>query len=423
MDNYINILILVGIIYYLYSRTTITDNIDGINNIKEGFFQSSSLLLTSPPKDIVMNNQISMPVLKLATAQDKTYPLELGYFFRHNIYPVNVIITRGSIDNLNMLLNDEVDLAFIDEDILSSIIEEENGNLKANLLNKLSIQYDESNHKYQSISNSIMSLAVLYYQYMLAITKKGTNIVNWIDLNNKNIGVLNSLSNSHNHLSRLIRFTRLKNQNFNIKIKVYDTFKEMSDGFKSNDIDAIYITTNQKNYMLRELSDELELRFISPFENKNYTSSDIRQTQEEDNQNRHLAKLQFKNSYNKTLNLNYFYKNINSTNHIKTKATRMLLVTRNKNENGNRNNASYNSQMEILIKNFISNINNLQKHINKYQSDTGSDRQIMNDINDAFIFEEQVSASKNINIHPSAKKIYKKLNLIKEIETKSCKIN
>lgn len=399
MDNYINLLILIIIIYYLYN------NIASIKTIEN--FNSTSILLSSPPDELILNTNISTPTLRLATAQNNTYPYQLGLYFRHNIYPTKIIITKGSVENIKLLLNNEVDLAFVDEDILVNIILEEHKKQPKQLLNIV-----QHNSETNSIFKDIHYLAMLYYQYLFGITKKGTNIVNWDDLNNRNVGVLDIYSASNYHLYKLIKLTKQSNSNFNPNIITYDSLQNLALALKSDEIEAIYITTNQKNFMLRDLSDELELRFISPFHNTLNTKLPNNQ---KELQKQYLARIQFKNLFDKTLNLNYFYKNINLNNHIKTKASRMILVASNKLKNNT-------NLYEILVKNFISNINGLQKHINSHKSDIGNDRMIMNDITDAFKFEDQASINKEIEIHTRAKKIYKKLGLIQEIETKSCKI-
>ena len=115
----------------------------------------------------------------------------------------------------------------------------------------------------------------------------------------------------------------------------------------------------------------------------------------------------------KTLDLNHFYQNINTTNYIETYASRMLLVCR---SNLNDENVA------IITDNIIKNLSKLQKNINEYLMVSDRNVMINNVISDAFVFNELASANKELEIHPGAAEIYQNNGLIRYLEVDSCPV-
>ena len=72
---------------------------------------------------IIINNRISLPVLTYANpAGNGSYHELVGAYFRRHIYPVQPIQTLSTIDTLYKFINNEVDIAFISEEILARYI-------------------------------------------------------------------------------------------------------------------------------------------------------------------------------------------------------------------------------------------------------------------------------------------------------------
>ena len=150
-----------------------------------------------------------------------------------------------------------------------------------------------------------------------------------------------------------------------------------------------------------------------------------------------LIKNKFHILFDKTLNLNTSYRNINTSSNIETYSTRLLLVCRDDIEN---------KYVEQIVENYIKHLERLQINMNKYLSsysiynetekeeyeleeneleeneleeneleESIENRSLYNSfVPDAFNFQEQVSV-KDIPIHKGAIKINKKYNLIKTV--------
>ena len=118
------------------TTSTTSDNKDKDKYI-EKFSQYSSLspslsntvqfdtntYLRDTNKPIIINNQISLPVIRYANPSGNgSYQELIGTYFRKHIYPINPINTLSNIDTLYKFINNEVDIAFISEEILAHYI-------------------------------------------------------------------------------------------------------------------------------------------------------------------------------------------------------------------------------------------------------------------------------------------------------------
>lgn len=534
ITNLLYYLSVIMILYYSISNEYLNNTIfnkTGLGKIlvniglKEGYSTnqlSTSLLFYNTNPEITLTNPDKYPIYKLGTAVDGTYPPNMGKYFRKSIFPTDIVKSGGSLENILRLQNGEIDYACVDEDILLNFIGKEDKYLKQ------SLPY------YDKYDNNIKFIASLYYQPMILITKKNTGILDIKDLKNgKRIGVTGNMSNSFFHLVKLLKIANVSIVN-DVQIFTYDNQKDLIKNFNSSSnisLDAIYMTTNQKNEELLNLSKEMELRFISPFiksqnyidvvkdtyqdsmpiityqdknvkkwsdlkgknigilskeyikasnllDNKSHRvkgyklisysnidslingfigNSDVNVSiiyignksnrmelfeklnpnvkntlyylspviQSEDYQNifrdldqnrkqsRDLIKKQFPYMFPKTLDLNHFYQNINTTNYIETYASRMLLVCR---SNLNDENVA------IITDNIIKNLSKLQKNINEYLMVSDRNVMINNVISDAFVFNELASANKELEIHPGAAEIYQNNGLISYLEVDSCPV-
>ena len=115
-------------------------------------------------------------------------------------------------------------------------------------------------------------------------------------------------------------------------------------------------------------------------------------------------KLILKNFYSihrKTVNLNDFYNNINTSHSLDTYSTKLLLVARND---------LFNKNIEKLTDNYIKNLSFLKHHINQFENK----KQFINyTVPDAFNFNNLINVKEDILIHNGSKDIYKKYKLLK----------
>jgi len=393
-------LIIALFLFYLYKRKVhihilqligLVENKDNIETFK-------SLLIDSPTNDIVLTNPDELPVYRLGTAVEGSYPQQMGLLFRKSIYPVDIITTSGGLDNIIKLINKELDIAFVDEELLLNFVGGEDKYITEYLKSR-KLQFTEEEKK------QIVYLASLYYQPFILITKQNSGILKWSDLKGRKIGVLSALSNSNSHLYKLLAITDIE-VNEEVTVVEYNNQKSMINAFR-NELDAIYFTSNQKNKALLDLSKEMKLRFISPRIQQiqvGLSEEELDKREENIKKRQDLFKKQFSFIFPKALDLNYFYQNINMYSFLDTYATRMILVARRDLDS---------SKINYMIRNLIKNLENLQLDINQYQYN----EKLNNIVGDAFQFNELASAPLELDIHAGAVSVYEEKKLIKFEET------
>ena len=400
-------LIIALFLFYLYKRKVhihilqllgLVENKDNIETFK-------SLLIDSPTNDIVLTNPDELPVYRLGTAVEGSYPQQMGLLFRKSIYPVDIITTRGGLDNIIKLINKELDIAFVDEELLLNFVGGEDKYITEYLKSR-KLQFTEEEKK------QIVYLASLYYQPFILVTKQNSGVLKWSDLKGRKIGVLSALSNSNSHLYKLLAITDIE-VNEEVTVVEYNNQNSMINAFR-NELDAIYFTSNQKNKVLLDLSKEMKLRFISPRIQQTHvglSEEELDKRDENIKKRQDLFKKQFSFIFPKALDLNYFYQNINMYSYLDTYATRMILVARRDLDS---------VKINYMIRNLIKNLENLQLDINQYQYN----EKLNNVVGDAFQFNELASAPLELDIHVGAVSVYEEKKLIKfEETTETRKIN
>ena len=423
----LKIILVLIIVYYLYKIngfSKIKNKLENIldptniklNNREKDFIKEkfsnvsdstlSGLLYDTPQKELVLKNPYDdLIVYNLGSGILNTYPIDLGIFFKKNIHPLNVMETRGSVENIIELLNNKVDFAFVDEDILASYLDKKptfiNNKIKKFINNRV---INRNNIK-------ITGIIPMYYQYFLTLTIQGTNIINWDDLSGRTIGITNEYSNSFYHFTNLVNITKQFDDTYNPIIKKYDKIINMINDLKNNNISAIFINCNQKNNYIRELTKDEKVRFITfrnqPHEIKNMFNLDL--FYEEQKSKKTLIKNNFNQIFEKTLNLSHFYKNINIHNFIYTYSTRMALVCRHNIDK---------KTCDLMFNNLISNNENMKKHINNFENV----EEINNYIDDAFNYMEFASLNKIIPLNNHIRKKLIEHKLIKEVTTEQSKL-
>jgi TRAP-type uncharacterized transport system substrate-binding protein len=383
------------IVYFFYSR--------GVLNSMLTFFGFESAIITKESfqslftddilktrNELVLHSPQDYPIYKLGTASKDTYPVEFGSFMHKRIYPMTTEITGGSMDNINLLIAGKLDVAIVDEDLL---------------LDYLSLSSSRTRNRTRNITNDevskIVGIAVLYEQPFLLISAQDRNIGNWEDIEGKVIGVLGKSSNSYYHYMKLLAITNLSSL---VNTKIYEEQEQMFSDFLNNKLDAFYITTNQKNKALLELSRNIKLRFISPIDfNKKLidSSSTDNSTAYKD-----LLKKQFKLTIPKTVDLNYFYSSINTASYLNTIASRMILICLRDLPN---------EHVNYMVRNIVKELKSLQININQYLYDM----KLNNVVTDAFIFDALASMTKEVDIHEGAKDYYKEVGLIRVEDSKT----
>lgn len=350
------------------------------------------------PEIIIKNNKEIIPI-KLGTSRKSAYPYKLGNYLRNNIYPTIPIITDGTMMNIELLKNNELNYSLVDEDILCDKIEE---------------------------LPNITAICPLYYQYAVLVLPKeeDNNISKWIDISsttNKNhiIGVLRKESNSYIYLKKFTVATRIINPeiNFTVNIKVYNDEEELINDFLEKKISSVFFMTNQKNSVLRRITDSTEVKLMAPLSResnqiKSVSELELKEVYEEKKDEVVKGNEIFNGTlFNKKLNLNYFYRSTNTYSFLNTYSSRMILVTNDDNKD----------RISDITLNIIGQLNNLQYHMNSYELSTRG--KFVNDmIDNSFNFKEFASINKKIPLNTTVKKLFINYGLIKEHIGDSCQI-
>ena len=371
------------IVYFFYSRGVLNNlfKFFGFESAvtKESFQSLFTDDILNTRSELVLHSPQDYPIYKLGTAVKDTYPVEFGSFMHKRIYPMTTEITGGSMDNINLLIAGKLDVAIVDEDLLLDLI---------------------AKNKRTGAELKIVGIAVLYEQPFLLISAQDRNVGKWEDIEGKVIGVLGKSSNSYYHYMKLLAITNLSSL---VNTKIYEDQEQMFSDFLNNKLDAFYITTNQKNKALLELSRNIKLRFISPIDfNKKLIDSS---SPDNSSAYKDLLKKQFKLTIPKTVDLNYFYSSINTASYLNTIASRMILICR---QDLPAKHVNY------MVRNIVKELIPLQVNINQYLYDM----KLNNVVTDAFIFDALASMTKEVDIHEGAKDYYKEVGLIRIEDSK-----
>ena len=270
INNLIKIGLIIVLLYFIDNYdllNKIKKIISGKLNTKEDF---TSLIL---PKDeaikIFIDDQL--PVLNLGLSIKGNYMDDMGIYFRRHVFPCNPINTLGILDNIFKLINNELDFALIDEEILYNYINGDNL-IKSQFKDKI------SNNQLPPINFSV--LGVCYHQSFIFVTTENSGIADYEDLKtlkyndysisrnsrktrNVKIGVLNKFNPDFYNLLKLLYYTDVE-RNIDVDLEVFEDYNKLGNALSSNDVDIIYLTTNKKNEMLFELTNVINCRYISP---------------------------------------------------------------------------------------------------------------------------------------------------------------
>lgn len=265
-------------IYSQYKNHIIKNKIEGFSNSKndtsklsfEKFsssnFSRDSLLFPKIEEEITLKIDNQIPPLLIGTASKGTYPPALGYYISKHIYPALVYYAKGSMASILGLLTKQIDVAIVDEDILMSCFDKDKYILDG--IKSLGLSSDLLNdiNKLRYISN-------LYYQPMILMSREGTGIskvehLKSTYLNKKaimpSIGVVDANSNSYYHLLKLLKVGNIV-INKDVSLRIYTSQDDMLAEIET--VDCIYMTTNQKNKGLLDITDQMPLQFINPIPN------------------------------------------------------------------------------------------------------------------------------------------------------------
>ena len=410
-------------------------------------------------KPIIINNKISLPIINYAYYSNGSYENLVGNYFRHRIYPITQIKSNSNIDAIYKFINNEIDIAFISEEILSRYIKKDCRYLTRLLAQSFNIspkQLENTKTANTIIDRlyppiNISAIGVGFNIDFYLIVNNFSNILEFIDIKyikdyngntdiqDKKIGILGDSYYFYIKLCMAYGIDITDNEYKNSHI-VEPDLETLINIFKQNKYDAIFVALHPKNKQILDMSKNVLVRYIHiqkkdtlnarnnlsnlinfaetsqqgsgtyndnipppPTLNNqslylNNISNDLQSTNIQESFNS-LIKKYFQHISPRAVDLNKFYKSENKYSYLDTYSTRMILVVRNDIPK---------KRVEYITQNYINNLEKMRNAIDM--------KEFNNKINNfstlEFNYEELVSFDEKIPLADGAKDVYKKEGLI-----------
>jgi len=277
----------------------------------------------------------------------------------------------GTLQNLAAIEKEKVDLAIVQEDLY----------MDAFLGHELFLDKPYKNMRF---------IAGLYHEVFILITYPESGINSWSDLKGKVLGFPSQKSGSFQNGFRLAQTVGLiPGKDF--KYINVESMNRLANLFLERKLDAIYLTTSNKNPYIINLAQRMSLKFIG--------------TKEIDYD---ILKKYFPNAREKYINTNNFYTNINTSSFVKSLSTRAILVAH----------SSLDSDYVYkLTRTLYQKVEKLKLLINSYLYN----RDKLNLVLDSFIPIEMSYMDINLKYHPGAEKYYYEFGYITNNPNPDCR--
>jgi TRAP transporter TAXI family solute receptor len=299
MIQYIQLIIftfLLGTFLY-YQKDKIIDKFNsyGVNSFEN--FQNTGIglgisNLFSLEKPKILTNEVNIttegvPTIVLSDENDFTN--QVSFFIQNFISLLPVNDPDNVINNLINVNNNKANLMIIQEEMLH------NGVTGGGIF------------KNKPLKN-IRFITGLYYETFMLITYPESGINSWKDIKGKIIGFLGKKSCSYMNGIKIAHAYGFNTDKDFRAINV-DSMNRLSNLFFQRKVDAIFLTTTNKNQYLKNLAKKMSMKFIG--------TNDI---------DENIMKTYFPCDQIKYINTNNFYTNINTSSFIQTFATRSVLI-------------------------------------------------------------------------------------------------
>ena len=408
----------------------------------------TNMYLRDANKPIIINNQISLPVIIYANpAGNGSYHELIANYFRHHIYPIQSTQTLSNIDTLYKFINNEVDIAFISEEILARYIKRDCKYLTRVLADafKIDTSIPENNLDNSEVLDklypelNIEALGVGFNVDFYLTVDNFSNIIEFMDIENgKTIGIL---ADSYYFFLKICMAYGLSieiiNKITNNGENIAPTLETLIANFIENKYDGIFIVCHPKNLQLLKLSLNKKLRYIhiqkrQKLDSRNNLNSlqNLANTQQgtgsanpqpppssntqaiysqsvmndlktknirEDFNS--LIKKYFQHLTPRSVDLNKFHKSGNTYSYLDTYSTRMILIIRD---------SIPDEKAEYITRNYIDNLEKMRNSIDRDNFDIT----LNNFSSIEFIYNELISFDKVIPLSEGARKVYKEEGLI-----------
>lgn len=401
--------------------------------------------LRDPNHAIIRNNQIALPILSYGFYERGAYDDLVGIYFRHHIYPIELQQLTTGLDTIYKFINGDIDLAFINEELLSRFIKQDCKYLTRYIIDQLGLEsYDISNpdnitRLYSKVNLS--SLGVGYHVHPFLIVNNFSNITQFLDMKDKIIGVL---EDSYYYLMKIAAAYDLDLSEIQIKRHLH--LEDMLDAFRINKYDGIFLMIHPKNKQLLKLTLDMKVRFIhiqkkqTMVDARNNLANLITDQQGTNNKapppppdmNRQqiysktlmddlgtggnpkenfnsLMRKYFHHLEPATIDLNKFHKSGNMYSYLETYSTRMILCIRDDIPS---------DRQKYITRNYIDNLNRIRDRIDREEFVP----QLDNFSSLEFQYEELLGFDKVIPLAPGAREVYKEEGLIYYEDDTRCRV-
>ena len=154
----------------------------------------SNYYLRDKNKPIVVKNSISLPLINYCYYTTGSYEYLVGNYFRRAIYPVKQMKCMTNIEAIYKFINNEIDIAFISEELLSRYIKKDCRYLTRLLATTFDIAQDRLEDE-ETLTNlyppiNFSAIGVGFDRDFYLIANNFSNIVEFIDIKDKKIGIL-----------------------------------------------------------------------------------------------------------------------------------------------------------------------------------------------------------------------------------------
>lgn len=384
MDNIITIILLIMIIFMIlvtgYKHYTANEH-----NLEQ-FTQSfdTKWYINDPNKTLIINNKIDLPIIRYGSRTNGSYEQKVGEYFKHHIYPITITNLVSGLDTIYKFINNNIDIVFINEELLAKYIDKGCKYLTNNISSNLEITNPEIDKLYPPINFS--AIGVGFYEDFYFIVNYHSNIIEFLDIkiSTKTIGIL---ADSYYYFIKLCAAYELDITK--LKVQIEQTLEQLIYKFKINTYDGIFVVIHPKHQQILDMTLNVRTRFIhlQPRENTLFNKK---------------IKKYFETIIPRTVDLNKFHKTENTYSYLNTYSIRMILVIRNDIPT---------STVEYITRNYIDNLAKLRSYINT------------RDISSLeFNYNELVSFNNKIPLSTGARNVYIEEGLIKLERENTCNI-
>jgi len=397
--------------------------------------------LRDPNKAIISSNQISLPVIRYGFYANGSYENLVGQYFRHHIYPIEMEQLVSNLDTIYKFINNDIDIAFINEELLTRYIKKDCKYLTNIILDNLGLNknvYDLSNQDnidrlYPPINFSAIGIG--FHQDFYLIVNNYSNIIEFLDIKNKSIGIL---ADSYYYFIKLCSAYEISPDdlvaNKFMEITVEANLEDLIAKFRNNKYDGIFLVAHPKNKQLLDLSLKMKMRYIHiqkrvgldarknlanlvreqqgtnpleppppPSANRQAIYSkkvmDDLQTENIKESFNKIIKKYFQYIMPRTVDLNKFHKSGNMYSYLETFSTRMILVVRDDIPK---------DRVKYITENYINNLEKMRDLIDREEFQI----ELNNFSSLEFNYQELLSFDAKIPLAQGAKDVYKKEGLI-----------